>query len=132
MSFLHNRSASAGLSRLLSLDLASLLRGTSLLAPLGPSAVGDGDSGGNGAAAGGAGGGVFEGLIASLRVQQGGKVDVEGDVATPHSAAAAAGLMALADSKLGERGDGAGGKGGGGEAAGWPETAAEGGKRARR
>lgn len=86
-----NRTASAGLSRLLSLDLASLLRGTSMFPT--PGAI----PGVQGAGAGGAVGGSA-GALASLDVTF--KVEDDG-LPTPHAAAAAEAMMALGDPVLG-------------------------------
>jgi hypothetical protein len=85
------RTASAGLSRLLSLDLASLLRGTSMFPTPGaiPGVQGMGSGCGGGGSAGGLG---------VLDVSD--RVDDDG-LPTPHAAAAAEGLMALGDPMLG-------------------------------
>jgi hypothetical protein len=85
------RTASAGLSRLLSLDLASLLRGTSMFPTPGaiPGVQGMGAGGGEGA---GGGLGVLD--VSHVKVEDDG-------LPTPHAAAAAEGLMALGDPMLG-------------------------------
>jgi hypothetical protein len=111
-----HRAASAGLSGLMSLDLASLLRGTSMFpnhpvsAPPAPAAAsgtharggaGGGAGGGDGGHHGGGGGEVFGGTSElQLRYMAGTKVDDDG-LPTPHAAAAAEAMMALSDPMLG-------------------------------
>jgi hypothetical protein len=79
--------AAAGLSRLLSLDMAALLRGASVLQPGGAGSAGAGAAGAGRAWPAGAGAG---------RAAWQGAGDDDG-LATPHATAAAESLMALSD-----------------------------------